>query len=45
MAKSDCVHKDERYPSGTELCIENRCMQCDSGEWAPSEFDEIGYGY
>ena len=45
MEKSDCVHEDKQYPSGSELCIETQCMQCDNGEWGLSEFDEIGYGY
>jgi hypothetical protein len=44
MEQSDCVYGDERYPNGSELCAEDECMRCESGQWVRGEFD-VGYGY
>ena len=44
MDKNDCLFEDKQYPSGSELCVENGCMQCDDGQWKTSEF-EVGYRY
>ena len=44
MEQTDCIYDEKRYSSGSELCTEDECMRCESGEWANSEFD-IGYGY
>lgn len=43
MEQTDCVYDDKQYPSGSEVCFEDLCIRCDSGEWVTSESD-LGYG-
>ena len=44
MEQTDCVYDEKQYPNGREVCVEDQCIRCDSGEWVTSESD-LGYGY
>jgi hypothetical protein len=28
-----CKHEEKRYAAGSELCLEEKCMICQDGEW------------
>ena len=44
MEREDCVFENKPYADGSELCVENECIQCDDGQWRVSVF-EVGYRY
>jgi hypothetical protein len=45
MEQTDCIYDDKRYSNGSELCIDDRCMRCEDGEWVETGEFDIGYGY